>query len=80
MRQIIKKVSGYLALAIVLFFALLVVLNMSYTRDLDIPAGLAGRHLEFDGFTLRIAESGAGDQAVVLVHSSLGSIKPRNGS
>ena len=38
MRKTLKKVSGYLAIAIALFFAILVMLNMSYTRDLDIPA------------------------------------------
>ena len=75
MRKTFKKVSGHLAIAIALFFAILVMLSMSYTRGLDIPAGFAGRHIEFDGFTLRIAESGAGDKAVVLVHSSLGSLE-----
>lgn len=75
MNKTIKKISGYLAIAIALCLAILVALNLSYSRDLAIPAGLAGRHLEFDGFTLRIAESGAGDKTVVLVHSSLGSIE-----
>ena len=66
---------GYFAAAMLLFVMVLVILEVTYTRSLDIPEGLAGRHIEFDGFTLRIAEFGTGANAVVLIHSSLGSIE-----
>lgn len=75
MRQKMKQVTGYLAAANVLLFVVLVVLDATYMRDLDIPAGLAGRHIAFDGFTLRIAESGSGNKAVIMVHASLGSLE-----
>ena len=70
-----KRILASLGVVIALFITLLVVLNLTYMRELDIPSGLAGRHIEFDGFTLRVAESGTGDQAVLLVHSSLGSLE-----
>lgn len=75
MRVKMKRILGYFFAVIALFITLLVVLNFTYMRELDIPVGLAGQHIEFDGFTLRIAESGVGDKAVLLVHSSLGSIE-----
>ena len=75
MRRKIMVMAGYLAAAMLLFVTTVVILEVTYTRSLDIPAGLAGRHIEFDGFTLRIAEYGAGAKAVLLVHSSLGSIE-----
>lgn len=70
-----QKVIAYFAAILVLFVALLVVLNVTYTRNLDISAEFSGRHVEFDGFTLRIAESGAGEAAVQLVPGSLGSLE-----
>lgn len=70
-----KRMAGYLVVVAVLFMGALIILNATYRRDLAIPAGLAGRYISFDGFTLRVAESGAGNQAVILVHSSLGSIE-----
>lgn len=66
-----RKGILYIAGVLIAFIALLFVLGSTYERDLTIPSGFAGRHLDVDGVSLRYVQTGQGPD-VLLIHGSMG--------
>lgn len=51
-----------------------VVISYLYNKDIRIPAGLAGQHIEIDGVQLRVQQIGHGPD-VLFLHGSIGSLE-----
>jgi pimeloyl-ACP methyl ester carboxylesterase len=50
------------------------VLSVSYRKDIEIPASLAGRHVTVDGVKLRVYQQGNGPD-VLFLHGSIGNLE-----
>ncbi len=71
----VRKVAWYVIFAVVGLFLVLVALGFDTRHDITIPPGVAGRHVNVDGLTLRVADSGNGPKSVILLHGAIGSLE-----
>lgn len=57
-----------------LFIVVIISLNYSYTKDITIPTGASGKHINVDGVKLRVQQIGEGPDLLFL-HGSIGSLE-----
>lgn len=71
MKRVMLRAGVSLALLIVLIVLGLCVSGALYTPDITIPPGVAGKHVEVDGLSLRVLQEGAG-RDILMIHGSSG--------
>jgi len=64
----------YFVIISVAFAALVLVLNFTYSKDIELPATASGKHVLVNGIELRVQQVGTGPD-VLLIHGSIGSLE-----
>jgi pimeloyl-ACP methyl ester carboxylesterase len=74
MNKIVSRPAWAISCVTAFLVGALAVLGWTERPNLDIPSGMAGRHLDVDGTPIRFVQAGRGPD-VLLVHGSPGSIE-----
>jgi len=72
--KIFKKLLKYLSYLALLCLLVIVILNYSYDKDINIPPNVAGKHIEIESVKLRVQQIGQGPDLLFL-HASVGNLE-----
>ena len=70
----IKPFLLFLLSLLFLFIAAAIFLSSTYKKDITIPNGIAGQHIEVVGIKLRVHQTGSGPD-IVFLHGSIGNLE-----
>ncbi len=70
----LTRMFKYLFIVCVAFAALVLVLNFTYSKDIELPDTASGKHVLVNGVKLRVHQVGTGPD-VLFVHGSIGSLE-----